>query len=215
MRFIKSIIKKIVEFRRKRHLIRLRKRLKNPSPTIIADTCFGGIVYHNLGLKFTSPTINMWVEKSDYFDFLEDLRGFLSVDMTEVTDSGYSYPVGDLSYNGKTVRFYGNHYKTFDEFRQKWNERKERVDYGNIFIVMLNADITPEEIERFDRLPYENKLMITKECGIERPYIVHHKLFHSPSYVAGDLMGYKSRFSAKRHMDDIDYVGFLNKKRIK
>ena len=211
MKFLKALIRKTVSFLRERYLKRLRKRLKNQNPTVIADTCMGGLIYHNLGLRFTSPTINMWVSKSDYLTFLENLRGFLSVDITEVTDSGYSYPVGDLSYGGKTVRFYGNHYKTFEEFREKWNERKERVDYDNLFVIMLNAEITREEIERFEALPYENKLMIAGKTELERPFIVHHRLFESPTYIAGDMMSYKSRVSVKRYMDDIDYVGFLNR----
>ncbi len=211
MKFLKDLIHKTVSFLRERYLKRLRKRLKNPAPTVFADTCIGGVIYHNLGLKFTSPTINMWISKSDFLTFLYDLRGFLSVDMTEVTDSGCSYPVGELSYGGKTVRLYGNHYKTFAELRQKWNERKERVDYDNVFVIMLNAEITREEIERFEALPYENKLMITGKCELERPFIVHHKIFESPTYIAGDMMSYKSYVSIKRYMDDIDYVGFLNR----
>lgn len=211
MNFIKKHVQKAVDARRNRYLKRLRRRLKNPSPTVIADTCMGGLIYHNLGLRFTSPTINMWVSKSDYLDFLENLSGFLSVDIKEVTDSGYSYPVGDLSYGGKTVRFYGNHYATFEEFREKWNERKKRVDYDNLFVIMLNSEITREDIERFEALPYENKLLITGKCDLERPFIVHHKLFDSPSYRPGDMMNYKGKRSKKRFMDDIDYVGFLNK----
>ncbi len=103
----------------------------------------------------------MWITPEDYFVFLENLRGFLSVDFTEVTDSGYSYPVGDLTYNGKTVRFYGNHYANFEEFKDKWNERKQRADYNNLFVITLKTTCSREEIERFEALPFENKLMIT------------------------------------------------------
>ncbi len=211
MNSLKKLVQKVIDARRDRYLKRLRKRLKNPSPTVIADTCMGGLIYHNLGLKFTSPTINMWIPKDEYLDFLEDLRGFLSVDMTEVTDSGYSYPVGMITCGEKSVHIYGNHYKSFDELRQKWNERKERVDYGNLFVIMLNAEVTREEIERFEALPYENKLMVAGKTDLERPFIVHHKLFLSPSYVPGDMMSYKGKRSNKRFMDDIDYVSFLNK----
>ncbi|MBQ7779919.1 MAG: DUF1919 domain-containing protein [Clostridia bacterium] len=211
MSFINNLIQKAVDARRDRYLKRLRRRLKNPSPTVISDTCMGGLIYHNLGLKFTSPTINMWISKDEYLDFLENLRGFLSVDMTEVTDSGYSYPVGMITCGKKSVHIHGNHYKSFDELRQKWNERKERVDYGNLFIILLNTGITAEDVTRFEALPYENKLMITGKCDLARPFIVHHKLFLSPYYVPGDMMSYKSKFSKKRFMDDIDYVKFLNK----
>ena len=211
MKFIKKAVKKAVAFLRGRHLRRLRRRLRNPEPTIIADTCIGGIIYHNLGLRFTSPTINMWITQEDYFVFLEELRGFLSVDPAEVTDSGYSYPVGELTYNGKTVRIHGNHYADFEEFKDKWNERRQRVDYDNLFIITLKTHFSKEEIERFEALPFENKLMITGKTEIERPFIVHHRLIDKKNYVPGMLMGYKSQLSVKRYMDDMDYVGFLNK----
>ena len=45
---------------------------------------------------------------------------------------------------------------------------------------------------------------------IARPFIVHHKHFDKPSYVSGSVVGYKSKISITRYMDDIDYVGFLN-----
>jgi hypothetical protein len=53
--------------------------------------------------------------------------------------------------------------------------------------------------------------MIAGKTELERPFIVHHRLFESPTYIAGDMMSYKSRVSVKRYMDDIDYVGFLNR----
>ena len=37
-----------------------RVKLFNQTPCIIASNCNGGIIYHDLGLKFLSPTINLF-----------------------------------------------------------------------------------------------------------------------------------------------------------
>lgn len=39
-----------------------RRRLRNSSPTIISNNCCAGFIYHDLGLKFNSPTINLTVK---------------------------------------------------------------------------------------------------------------------------------------------------------
>ena len=47
-----------------------RRRLINTNFTIISQNCIGSIMYHDLGQKFLSPTINMLFEPSDFVKFL-------------------------------------------------------------------------------------------------------------------------------------------------
>ncbi len=66
-----------------------------------------------------------------------------------------------------------------------------------------------ETIQRFDRLPYENKVIFTH---IEYPE------FSSAYYIEGFeerdeigvLTNYKEQFWKRRYLDDFDYVNFLN-----
>lgn len=46
--------------RRGYYRIAKRRKLKNKNPTIIASDCFGSLMYANLGLRFNSPTINLF-----------------------------------------------------------------------------------------------------------------------------------------------------------
>ena len=132
--------------------------------------------------------------------------------MRQTFDSNLKHPIGLLTYEGKSVHLYANHYRTFEEFKSKWDERKKRINYDNLYVItmMKEKTFTREEIARFEALPYENKLMITGKTEIERPFIVHHKHFDKPGYVSGSAIGYTSKISITRYMDDIDYVGFLN-----
>ena len=50
---------------KRRNRIR-REKLKNNDFTIISSECAGGVIYHDLGLRFDSPTINLWFKPDDY-----------------------------------------------------------------------------------------------------------------------------------------------------
>ena len=122
----RKIAKKIV-------YIGYKKRLDNKNPTIISSDCAGGIISSNLGLKFNSPTINLYFSKGDFWEFVLNLNGYLSCELVEKKDADKSYPVGTLTLNDKTIVINFMHYKSFDEAKNKWNERKKRVDFSNIY----------------------------------------------------------------------------------
>lgn len=43
-----------------------RFRLKNKDFSIISRNCIGGVMYHDLGLKCTSPTVNLFFYPDDF-----------------------------------------------------------------------------------------------------------------------------------------------------
>lgn len=196
---------------RQRYYRRLQRRLKNSSPTILSNNCFGGIVYHNLGLPFKSPTINLFFSNRDFITFVQDLPGFLQAELTEVKASGRNYPVGELESGGKTVRIYFMHYKSFDEAREKWNSRRTRVDFSNLSILMQAVTLQEDIARDFDRLPYENKLLIAANAPIASPHIRTLPILSKKGYRPGEVLEYGSVFARRRHMDRIDYVSFLNR----
>jgi len=208
----KKLAKSILNNEREKYYLKLRKKLKNENPTIISSDCFGVLIYHNLGLRFNSPTINLTFSKEDFIIFVRDLKGFLSANIIEVIDENVDYPIGELEYNNRKIKIYFMHYETFEEAKEEWNKRKERVDFSNIFIIQLISEgVTEEDIIAFDNLPYKNKLLIADRNPINSPNVVVHKIFSKNDYKVGEILKYKTRISVKRHMDDIDYVSFLNK----
>ena len=141
-----------------------RKSLKHDDMSIISSTCNGGVVCHDLGLRFNSPTVNLWMEPNDFIDFAKNLGLYISSTIEDITDeTGCGYPVGLL---GGKVKLYFMHYKSFDEALVKWNERKKRINYKHLFFIMTDRDgCTDDMIEKFDQLPYKNKIIF---CS--RPY---------------------------------------------
>ena len=45
--------------------------------SIICSSCIGGIIYHRLGLKFLTPTINLWFNQKDFIKFISNLQYYL------------------------------------------------------------------------------------------------------------------------------------------
>lgn len=187
-----------------------RKKLRNHTPTIIANNCFGGLVYHNLGLAFRSPTVNLMFSNQDYLTFAENIEGFLRADPQEISDSSRSYPVGRLSFEGKEITVFFVHYKSFAQAKEKWNARKGRVDLSNLYFIFQTNSATAEDIQRFEQLPYRHKLMILRDNPTNSKIVQTHPILAKETYAFGEILRYKSPFSLRRHMDDIDYIGFLN-----
>lgn len=198
-----------IEWRLYKELRQLQ--LKNRQPTIIASNCIGTFMYYDMKLRFNSPTINLSFDMNDYVRFLENLPWYLEQPVVPCRDDRFEYPcgmVGDVE-----IRF--NHYKTFEEAAAKWNERKQRIDWDNLFVVGIDGDdCTYESLRRFDALPYPNKVIFT-----HKPY----PEFSSAHYLSGFevLSGigratdFKDQFLIRRYMDDFDYVSFLNGKGLK
>ena len=191
---------------------KLRNKLKNKVPSIIAINCIGGIIYHNLNLKFFSPTINLFFEKEDFFLFVENLKGFLGSELLEYHSADVNYPVGYLTYGNKDILIHFMHYSNFEEAKQKWNERKERINFDNLYIMHMITDATEDDIDRFNRLPYKNKLLISNINPFKQKNIFTHNIFSDKDYFPGKILKPKSKYSYKIFLDDIDYVSFLNQK---
>ena len=65
---------------RKKVNIENQKRLRNKDVTIISTNCTGGILSHDLGLQFKSPTINMFFRAEDFVRFWENLEYYMSIE---------------------------------------------------------------------------------------------------------------------------------------
>lgn len=198
-----------IEWRLYKELKRLR--LKNMNPTIISSNCNGEFVYYDMKLKFLSPTINLSFDMNDYVKFLSNLRWYLEQEITPYKDERFDYPTGMLG--DIEIRF--NHYKTFEEGVKKWEERKKRINWDNLFIFGIDGDdCTYESIKKFDSLPYENKVIFTHKNYPEFKSAYYIKGFEQESGV-GVLLYFKKQFLIRRYLDDFDYISFLNGKGIK
>lgn len=190
------------------YIERKRRKLKNRNPTIIASNCNGGYILHDLGLRFNTPTINLFILATDYLKFVKNLDYYLAQELEEI-ESNLDYPVGKLA----DIRIFFMHYKSFDEAKQKWVERSKRIDKNNIFLMMTDKNVCTHDLMiEFDNLPYKNKVIFTHKPYPEIKSAVYIKGFEDKSEV-GVLSDWKPGFWKRRWLDDFDYVGLLNNQR--
>ena len=211
MQMIKKIIRQ-VQFTIRDVLInrKRKKRIQNKSMTIISNDCLGGVLYHDLRLQFLSPTINMFFPASDFIKFISDINYYLSADAIETVDPDYKYPLCFLGVGEKRILIHLMHFKTFSEFKRKWDERVERINFENIFYIMNDRNwCSYEDIKAFDELPLKNKI-----CFTHKPYTE----FKSTYYITGSekekevkpLMDFVHPLGIARYYDQFDFVGWFN-----
>ena len=185
-----------------------RKKLKNTTPTIIASNCNGEFIYYDMRLKFLSPTINLSFDMNDYVKMLENLRWYMEQPILPYDDDRFEFPTGKLA--DIEIRF--NHYDTFEEAVEKWEERKKRINWDNLFILGIDGDnCTYETMQRFDNLPYKNKVIFTHKPYPEIKSAYYISGLEQENGV-GVLLGFKQQFLVRRYLDDFDYISFLNER---
>lgn len=200
------IKKKILYILQERINKRNRKRLIPRARSIIANNCIGGYISHYLKLQFASPTVNLFILPSDYTKMLQEFDKYFdpNAPITQV-QSDKAYPVGDIY----GCRIYFKHYADFNSAVQKWRERCKRINKDSLYVMMTDRDgCTFEDMKAFDALPYKNKVLFT--CK-ERPDIV--SAFYIRGFEEQSSVGQLQEsmcITGKRHIDQFDYVSFLN-----
>ncbi len=182
-----------------------RQRFRGENRTIISHNCIGGVLSHELGLKFLSPTVNLFMSSEDFIKFCENMEYYLSLEIEAYKgDIKREYPLGQL---GGLVLYFV-HYETLDQARNKWNERKTRVDYDNIYIIATDRDgFTDELFEKFKKLPYENKKLFSHLPMSDEKDVVYIKGFEDKDYI--EPLTNKVE-KGKYLIDQFEWVEWLN-----
>lgn len=189
---------------------RVRGRLKNKNFSIISNNCWGGSVYEDFGLNYTSPTIGLFFFAPCYIKFITDLKMNLSTPLRFVNTSKYDrgeylqslnrYPIGMLN---DEIEIHFLHYNTEEEAIEKWNRRVARVNYDNLFFSFSDNEIcTIEEIISFDKIPYKKVFFSAEKIeGIS-------SLVHIPSWSKDRGVGnlYDHRWKYRKHFNVVKWL---------
>ena len=184
-----------------------RAKLRNHEFTLITNTCIGGIIFHDLHLRFCSPTINCGIRDHDEFLlFCNHLQHYLSLPI-EFVESQWKYPVGVLHGTPGDVRIYFTHYHSVDEALNKWKERTGRVKYDNLLVLMDGDNCTDSQVKAFDQLPHPKKVIITMK---EYPQYSSVFAINRKDYPQGKLLEFGLLHGGARWYELFDYVNFFN-----
>lgn len=199
-------MRKIIDSARKIYNKNLARKLENKDFSVIASNCNGAFLLHDLGQKFNSPFVNLWLKPDDFIRFLSDMQHYLNCGMTFVEEEGIKYPIGLID----DVRIYFQHYETNEEAEEKWIQRSKRINFDNLFIMFTDRDgCTYENLRDFDALPCKNKVVFTHIPYPEFPSAYYIKGWETEKCV-GECFKYKSSLTLKKYYDDFDYISWFN-----
>lgn len=198
-----------------------KSKLKNKDFTIICNNCSGGLIYRLLDLEFTTPTTDLWISKNDFSNFCNNLKTYCDVELEEAKKEELSvefkYPVGVLrSDNLPDVYLYFSHMKTFEEAKKKWDRRKKRINYDNIFVIydthMYCQDI---DLKNFQNIKYDNKVIfVNKELSnkVDKHFVFS---FYNEKYNGNTFFKQSLNFPfIFFNIEEFDYINWLNSGKI-
>ena len=159
------------------------------SYTIISNNCSGAALYHDLGMRFDSPTILLQILPSEYPKFCKNLKEYMAMEVEEYTDFSKEhaeemfhllggnrpyFPVGMLG----DIAILFQHYDTFQKAKSKWDERKQRIDYSHLgYIFVLEREYRDAAVE-FGNLNLPHSVMFTRDFEVDVP--IEHYKYHIP-----------------------------------
>lgn len=155
-----------------------RRRLRVKDFTILSNDCVAGVIYHRLGMRYTSPTVWTFIFPDDYLRLLGNLKWYLSQPLTFTNHPKHTctvhdrfgrilsdrvYPVGVL---GGDVEIHFLHCRTEEEAKARWSRRLMRINMDRLYAVLVDndyCDVKDEIFEAFDKLPLQHKLFVSKQ----------------------------------------------------
>ena len=103
----------------------------------------------------------------DFIKFVNNLDYYLS--LTPKVEMGKDYPIGTLG----DVKINFMHYSSPQEALEKWEERKQRINFDKIFVLMVERDgFDDEDFNDFLKLKYP-KILFTRN----KKYICDDSLY--------------------------------------
>ena len=200
---------------------KMKNNLKNKDFSLLCNNCIGGMIYHDFGLQFKSPTINLFYHSLDFLDFIEYYDSYIDSPLVQISNPRYDpeapdYPVALLkSTNGnhKDLEINFLHYKSFEDAKKSWETRKRRINTNNLFIIVTIAGLPYDEelYMRCENLPCKNKVFFVNHPvdSTKYPHFFYVKGFEKQTGL-GNIMTYMN-LNGQRYYDQFDFVKWFNK----
>ena len=185
---------------------KMRDALANTTPTFLCPNCIGGILFHDLGLQFRSPTINLMMSQTDFVNFVLYMDDYLAQELSFFKHPEYDFPCAHLG----NITLHFTHYHTEEEAARKWAERSARIDRDNLFVFLEERDgLTREDILWLGSMHARGLVVFTANAYPDIPYALQ-----IPKYAADGEVG---NILAKSYWDDsheyekyFDFVKWFN-----
>lgn len=163
----KRVKRECYVFIQKKYQKKIKRELADFSDfSILSNNCAAGMTYHDLGRRFLSPTINLWISPYDFVKFSCNLDYYIERSLEFIDGTDKKYPVATLGEGEEIITIYFNHYTSRKEAEEKWEERKKRIIKRATYLVISDdtpSVITDEMIERLSECGYRRIIIFSKE----------------------------------------------------
>lgn len=214
---MRLIIKAINKILKETRYIKYRRKLTNKNFTIISQNCIGGVIYHQLGMDFKSPTINMFLEDDNFIKLVYNFRHYMGINpepllecYVDPLDDNVRYPKIKI----EDIEICCLHYKNCKDAIDAWNRRRKRVNFDNIYVIAnswnLHNDI--DNIKKIAMCPYKTVVFSTIDVPFDNVILLNGEGWKLDSRnilrpnLTDDVPGKSYKYFEKL----FDYVSWLN-----
>ena len=184
--------------------------------TLISNNCSGGYLYMDMGIQYTSPTMWTQILYDEYPKFCKNLKHYMECEVTEYKDFSEVHRKQIINNIGMMPDFpcgliddvviLFRHYSTFEQAKEKWNKRKQRIDYEHlIYMFVVETDKYINESIEFGNLNLKNSVLFTRDFEVAVP--IEHHTYSVPSnseYLAVNRITGRRNFEGNLNM--IEYI---------
>ena len=196
---------------RNRHIKKARSQFNYDELSdisIFAANCIGGELYYLLGLRFTSPLINISINRDQFITLCASLKEYLSQPISVSMRNGMCVgKIGGGRLKEVEIRF--PHDTDCESVERKWIERCKRVNYEKLVLIEDDKGLTSADYEAYKAIPAFRKILFTaKDLSKEYDFCHQLKAYEDRSRT-GEYNG-KSFDGLWKFTKMWDYVSFLN-----
>ena len=187
--------------------------IENPI-TILADDCWGGYVYNQLGLSFTTPLINILWDRDEYAKFISDPLFYLNTELKMVREGNLHdgiFPIGSLGDEKRKIEMQFVHNWDFKEAKEQWDRRKQRINEQNLFIKMgfSVGEKKDEWLTAFKNLNCKKILFYNGDTDIKEIINTDRYIWHNRKSNRIDIYDY-NEYLRGYYLNDMDLLRMLN-----
>ena len=190
---------------------KMRRELQNKDFSLLSPNCLGGILLHDLGLRFLSPTVNLMMKQDEFLQFVLHLDEYLNGDLSFFSNPEDTCPCAYLNAeNLVPILITFTHYKTAEEAETKWKERVTRINKDNLFVFLEERDaISYEDLKKLGSVHARGVLAFTCNNYPDLPYCVYLEKYHKSGEVGNVLQ--KFLLDDSREYEHVfDFVRWFN-----
>jgi len=150
----------------------LKRLVKEKRITIISNNCLAAYLYQDYKIEYQSPTIGLQIIPEEFVELCHYFEDYINEELKlddapvkekyaalygerEVKDLGF--PIASLN----NISIYLQHYKSFEEAKNKWDRRVKRINYERLFFILVDAEsnLSRKLLLQFDSLPINKKIL--------------------------------------------------------